>query len=330
MLIVLVVLILVGAAVLAGMIAFGTSDPPPALASISEPFLRVDWSGLPAAQTMPARDKTPITFRVWAAPPSGEPERVVIAIHGSSAHSSSMHPLAKALQSEGITVYAPDIRGHGATGRRGDIDYAGQLDDDAADFVAMVRDKHPKARLVLMGFSSGGGYALRLAGSPLGKSFARTVLISPMLGPRAPTARGIANAWATPFLPRIIALVILNKIGIHAFDHLPTLAFAIAPGNPGGLTGVYSFLLMQAFGTNDYAADLRSAASPIAVSGRRRGRALRGRPFRADDPRGSPRRAGRGRAGPRPHPDDHRSARGAGDRCGHSRVTGRGSVSKVR
>ena len=83
--------------------------------------------------------------------------------------------------------------------------------------------------------------------------------------PRAPTARGIANAWATPFLPRIIALAILNKLGIHALDYLPTLAFAIAPGNPGGLTGIYSFRLLQAFGTTDYAADLRNATSPITV-----------------------------------------------------------------
>ena len=265
MLISLLCIVLVGAAVLAGMIAFGTSDPPPYLASVGEPFAHVDWSGLPAAQTTLARDKTPMTFRVWPAAQPSEPERVVIAIHGSSAHSSSMHPLAKALQAEGIAVYAPDIRGHGGTGRRGDIDYAGQLDDDAADFVAMVRARHPKAQLVLMGFSSGGGYALHLAGSPLGKAFARTVLISPFLGPRAPTVRPNVGGWAKPFLPRIIALVILGKFGIHAFDHLPTLAFGIQPGNPGGLTGIYSFVLMQAFGTSDYAADLRNAPAPVTV-----------------------------------------------------------------
>jgi pimeloyl-ACP methyl ester carboxylesterase len=265
MFIALVVLVMIGAAVLAGMIAFGTSDPPPYLASVGEPFAHVDWSGLPPAQTMPSRGGSPVTYRVWPAAAPGEPERVVIAIHGSSAHSSSMHPLGKALGAEGITVYAPDIRGHGATGERGDIDYPSQLDDDAGDFVAMVRAKHPKAQIVLMGFSSGGGYALHLDGSPLGKMFARTVLISPMLGPRAPTARSLANAWAAPFLPRIIAIVILGKFGIHAFDHLPTLAFAIAPGNPGGLTGIYSFLLMQAFGTSDYAADLRNAGSPVTV-----------------------------------------------------------------
>jgi alpha-beta hydrolase superfamily lysophospholipase len=98
-----------------------------------------------------------------------------------------MHPLGKALSAEGIPVFAPDIRGHGNTGIRGDIDHAGELDDDLADFIAAVRARHPNAKLVLMGFSSGGGYALYVAARPLGRSFARTVLLSPMLGPFAPT-----------------------------------------------------------------------------------------------------------------------------------------------
>jgi pimeloyl-ACP methyl ester carboxylesterase len=257
--------IVLAMAVLAGMIAFGTSDPPPYLASVGEPFHKVDFRDLPAVETTPARDGTPIAFRVWAAWAPAEPERVVIAIHGSSAASSSLHALAKALQAEGLSVYAPDIRGHGGTGRRGDIDYAAQLDDDLADFVALVRKQHPAARLVLMGFSSGGGFALHGAALPIGRELERTVLLSPMLGPRAPTVRTGGDPWAKPFLPRIYALLILDKLGIHAFDRLPALAFGIAPGNPADLTGVYSFRLMRAFGTWDYAGDLRAAPAPIAV-----------------------------------------------------------------
>jgi non-heme chloroperoxidase len=227
-------LVLLAVAVLAGMIVFGRGDAPPPLASVSEPFSRVDFRDLPPPQTTPSRDGSLITFRVWSAASPDEPERVVIAIHGSSAHSSSMHPLGKMLRADGIIVYAPDVRGHGGTGQRGDIDHAGQLDDDAADFVAMVRAKHPQAHLVLLGFSSGGGFALHLVGSPLGRMFERAVLISPMLGPRAPTARGIANAWATPFLPRIIALAILNKLGIHALESVRRLQ-----------AGLQSFLSMR-------------------------------------------------------------------------------------
>jgi non-heme chloroperoxidase len=252
-------------AVVAGMIAFGTSDPPPYLASIAEPFRNVDFRDLPPVQTTAARDGTPIAFRVWQALTGVASRRIVITIHGSSASSASLHALGKALTAEGFIVYAPDIHGHGGTGRHGDIDYANQLDDDLADFVALVRKRHPDAHLALMGFSSGGGFALHAAATPTGAKFERVVLISPFLGPGAPTVRMRGDAWAKPFLPRIVGLLFLQKIGIHAFDHLPTLAFAIAPDNPADLTGFYSFRLMRAFSTWDYAGDLRGARAPIAV-----------------------------------------------------------------
>jgi hypothetical protein len=97
--------------------------------------------------------------------------------------------------------------------------------------------------------------------------FERTVLLSPMLGIRAPTVKPEGQAWAKPFIPRILALALLNGIGIHVFDHLPVLAFAIAPRQANILTSHYSFLLMGAFATTDYAADLRNAASPMSRFG---------------------------------------------------------------
>ena len=252
------------AVALAAMIAFGGGEPKPPLASIGKPFESVDFSDLPAIESIPARSGTPIAFRVWRENPPAEPALVVIAIHGSSASSSSLHALGKALSAQGIPVYAPDIRGHGQTGVRGDIDYPGQPDDDLADFVAAVRARHANAKLVLLGFSSGGGFALHTAATPLGKMFARAVLLSPMLGPRAPTYRS-GQMWAKPFIPRIIALALLNRIGIHAFDHLTTLAFAIDPRHADILAAHYSWLLTRAFATNDFAADFRNASCPISV-----------------------------------------------------------------
>ncbi len=252
-------------AALGGMIVLGTRQPKPPLASVGEPFEHVDFRDLSAVEKIPARHGSPIAFRVWRENPlSPNPALIVIAVHGSSATSSSLHPLAKALSAEGIPVYAPDIRGHGETGVRGDIDYAGQLDDDLADFVAAVRSRHPHAKLVLLGFSSGGGFALHTAATPLGKDFARTVLLSPFLGPRAPTYRQ-GEMWAAPFIPRIIALALLDRVGIHAFDHLTVLAFAIDPKRADILTSHYSWILTRAFATNDYAADLRDASCPLAV-----------------------------------------------------------------
>lgn len=257
--------LLVVVAVLVGMIAFGTGTAPPPMASIGNPFTKVDYRDLPRVTWIKARDGTSLATRVWTTGAAADVSRVVIAIHGSSAMGASMHTLAKALYDAKTTVYAPDIRGHGDSGRRGDIDYTTQLDDDLADLVVEIRTTHPKATLTLLGFSSGGGYALHAATLPLAKQFERAVLISPMLGAFAPTARSGPNEWVTPFIPRIVGLVILGKFGIHAFDSLTTLAFAIAPENAERLTGAYSFRLMKGFGTLDYAADLRNAQCPVSV-----------------------------------------------------------------
>lgn len=257
------VLVVVVAA-LAGMLAFGTSAPPQMLASLGAPFRYVNFSDLPQPQKLQTNHGSPIAYRVWPANPAPDSELAIIAIHGSSAQSASIHPLGKALSAAGMPVYAPDIRGHGDTGTRGDIDYAAELDDDLADFVAAVRAKQPSAKLVLLGFSSGGGYALHVAATPLGKSFVRTVMLSPMLGPFAPTYRRDGN-YAKPFLPRIMALLILNTVGIHAFDHLTTLLLAIDPARSDILVGHYSWLLMRAFATRDYSADVRNAQTPLAV-----------------------------------------------------------------
>ncbi len=265
--VVIVVCVLIAAivAALAGMLAFGTSGPPVALASLGAPFRKVDFSDLPQPQKLETSHGSPIAYRVWREnPAASDAELMVIAIHGSSAQSASIHPLGKALSAAGIPVYAPDIRGHGDTGSRGDIDYAGELDEDMADFVATVRAKQPNAKLVLIGFSSGGGYALHVAATPLGKMFVRTVMLSPMLGPFALTYNQ-DQKYARPFLPRILALVLLNRIAIHAFDHLTTLLLAIDPARTDILVGHYSWLLMRAFGTGDYASDVRNAQTPLAV-----------------------------------------------------------------
>ncbi len=255
----------VAVSVLAVMIAFGTSAPPPPLKSIGEPFSKIDFSDLPPIETVAADGGGTIAFRHWDTHQANEREPIVVAIHGSSASSTSLHPLATALSAQGFAVYAPDIRGHGETGKGGDIDCAGQLDTDLADFVSAIESRSPGVPLILLGFSSGGGFALHAAASPSGKAFERAVLLSPMLGPFAPTVKKAGDAWAAPYVPRILGLLALNALGVHAFDALPALAFAIDPAKAKFLTARYSFRLMRAFGTADYAADFKNAKTPVYV-----------------------------------------------------------------
>jgi len=89
----------------------------------------------------------------------------------------------------------------------------------------MIKATQPGAQLVLAGFSGGGSFALHAAASPLKRSFVRLVLISPQLGLRAPTAK--SSAWAKPFIPRIIALMILDHPYAFSSGRRPKLTRTI-------------------------------------------------------------------------------------------------------
>lgn len=243
-------------------IVWGTAAAPEPMTSITDPVARQSLSALPERRFVRARDGMALAYRVYP----GAIARAVILVHGSTADSASMHSLARALQSmpDPPTVYALDIRGHGQSGTaRGDIAYVGQLEDDLADFLAARRIDHPAARWTLIGFSSGGGFVLRIAGSPLAKDFHRFILLAPMLSHDAPTYR-TAGAWVAPYLPRLIGLGLLDRIGLPWFQDLPVLAFARRDGD--GRAYTYSYRLWRNFKPHDdYAADLRAAPSPPLV-----------------------------------------------------------------
>jgi pimeloyl-ACP methyl ester carboxylesterase len=239
-------LALVGAAAIAivFMLAWPVRPPPP-LASIHAGARQIDETGAPDLSRYQARDGTWLAYRVYPAG-NGARDGIAILAHGSSASSIEMNAVAKALAGAGVTAVALDMRGHGASGTRGDIAYPGQLDDDLADLVAQLRKIHPAARFSLIGHSAGGGFALRIAGSKLGDAFDRFVLLAPYLGYSAPTNRRAEGPglWASPDMPRIIATLALKRLGIDWPQSLPALAFANAPEAKMFVTSQYSFRLM--------------------------------------------------------------------------------------
>ncbi|MFC3226832.1 alpha/beta hydrolase [Marinibaculum pumilum] len=262
--------ILVFAAVVAGLVAFGGGSPPPRMAAISDPFADIDYGDLPARQALEAADGTDLAYRRYpAAGGTGAPAGAVLALHGSSTDGQSLHVLARDLAAAGQAVYVPDIRGHGDSGPRGDVPRTGILEEDIAAFLALIRDRHPDLPVTLLGFSSGGGLALRYAGRPDLPSPDRLLLLAPMLGIGAPTYTehnphaGDAR-WSNPYVPRIIGLSILNGLGIHAFDDLPVIGFAVDPANDRA-TSSYSHRLLQSMNPQDYRALLRDTAAPVTV-----------------------------------------------------------------
>lgn len=249
---------------LAGMIASPVRQPPE-LVSVSKTAGAVDRSGMPGLDRFHARDGTELAYRHYPArsPSSGQ---IAIVVHGSSGSSVAVHALAKGLAERGVETYAPDIRGHGASGTRGDIVYLGQLEDDLADFVGEIRKLNPTAPLTLIGHSSGGGFALRVAGSPIQNLFTRTVLLAPYLGYDAPSSRQDAGGWASPDIPRFLGLTMLRRLGILCCESLPAIGFAVPPNKNSILVSSYSYRLMRNFGTSaNYRDDLASAGKPVAL-----------------------------------------------------------------
>jgi pimeloyl-ACP methyl ester carboxylesterase len=194
-------------------------------------------------------------------------DRVAVVIHGSSGSSAATHGFAKALQASGVSVYAPDVRGHGASGRKGDIDYVGQLEDDLVDLLRALPPVAAGGKRMLVGHSSGGGFVLRIAGGPVGERFDGYLLLAPYLRHDAPTARPNTGGWAAPYVPRIVALSLLSAAGMHALEGLPVVAFAIAPEElSANRTQFYSFRLWANFAPHrDWQRDIENIRRPAMV-----------------------------------------------------------------
>lgn len=148
---------------------------------------------------------------------------LLVLVHGSGWHGVQFDGLAKALADK-ADVIVPDLRGHGtAPGRRGDVDYIGQLEDDLADMIKTV--VKPGQKVIMGGHSSGGGLVIRFSGGAHGDLLDGAVLMAPFLKHDAPTMRENAGGWSRVLVRRIIGLDILNSLRITALNHLAVIQF---------------------------------------------------------------------------------------------------------
>jgi alpha-beta hydrolase superfamily lysophospholipase len=212
--------------VLSAATVFGGPSTPKPMASINHPFKDIDFSDLPPLLKYRAQNGAALAYRQYA-PTAGTLKGSVVLVHGSSASSNSMHVIARALAVAGYEAFALDIRGHGASGPKGTIAYTGQLEDDVESFVKSASLARPST---LAGFSSGGGFVLRYAGSRRQEDFQNYLLLSPFLSPQAPNFRPGSGGWVIVGIPRVIALTFQNRIGVRAFNDLPVVGFALREG----------------------------------------------------------------------------------------------------
>jgi len=155
------------------------------------------------------------------------------------------------------------MRGHGASGVKGQIDYVGQLESDVVSFVQAVR---PAAPSTLLGFSAGGGFVLRFAGSKDQALFQSYLLLSPFINEDAPNQKPADGDWVKVGVPRIMGLIVLHALGVHAFNYLPVTRFALDEASRKFLTPEYGFNLAHNFRPQrDYAANMQAVRQPCAV-----------------------------------------------------------------
>ena len=252
--------VLVGFVVVGALLAFGTAEvgPPREGLGVDTGLEALDYGDLPEVRHCPARDGAQIPYRLYPA----EAEKTVILIHGSSSRGRSLHGLARYLAEAGIArCVAPDMRGHG-WGRPGDLDYPGQLEHDLADLIEHLAREGLAKRLIVLGFSSGGGFAIRFAGSRYGEEAGAYVFLAPFIGADSPTLRP-DNAWAFPQPGRILALRILNALRITCFNRLTALSFAIDAADRPVTTPDYSYRMMLGFAPKaDYRSNLKRITRP--------------------------------------------------------------------
>lgn len=260
LLFVLLGLLSVGAITPMAVIALSAPSAPPFMTSMAAPAGSIDQN-FPSPRQFQARDGVKLQYYAYPA----DPRKVAVLIHGSAGPGTSMHALAQALSGAGITTYALDIRGHGGSGWRGDIDYVGQLDDDLADFVAELGPPKGGEIRTLVGFSAGAGFTIRFAGGPQGLLFDRYVFLAPIL-PGAPTLRANAGGWTNIAMPRVVTIALLGRLGIHWYDGLPVISYALSQDRSQTMTGSYSYRLMMNFGAGvQYQTYLRNIRRPAVV-----------------------------------------------------------------
>lgn len=215
-------------------------------------------------QWVRTRDNKQIFNRVY----DSDNKDIFILIHGSGSESRYLSNLANSMAQANIaTVVTPDMRGHGRNiGKKGNIDYIGQLEDDIEDLILFCRKNLGAKHIILGGHSSGGGFVLRYIGNPKYTKADRAVLLSPYLGHDAPTVKPNSGGWVKVAMTRIIGLSMLNNVGIKTLNNLPVLFFN-RPENINDNLQVpfYSFNMTINFNPKNHIEEIKSINIPCLV-----------------------------------------------------------------
>jgi acylglycerol lipase len=148
-------------------------------------------------------DGARLPLRFWPADRrGGGQETVLLALHGFNNYSKAFAKLGDDLAAAGVSVYAADQRGFGAGPLPGRWHGVDRMAADLRALVALLRARHPAARLLVLGESMGG--AVIMAAAATGRLPADgLVLIAPAVWARdtMPWYQQLALNWTARVWP---------------------------------------------------------------------------------------------------------------------------------
>ncbi len=128
-------------------------------------------------------DGTDLPYRNWL--PVGAPAAVVLALHGMNDSRDAWEYPAPDFAAAGIAVFAPDLRGFGATPSRGLWPGTSGFTADTRVMIRLLRQRYPDTRLILMAESMGAAASMVMATEADPPPVDGYVLIAPAVWGRA-------------------------------------------------------------------------------------------------------------------------------------------------
>lgn len=111
--------------------------------------------------------------------PSAEPTAVVVALHGMNDYANAFHLAGPVWAEQGVAVYAIDQRGFGRSPGRGVWAGEALMTEDLRTLCSVVRRRHPRTTVAVVGESMGGAVAMAAFASDRPPDADRLVLAAP-------------------------------------------------------------------------------------------------------------------------------------------------------
>ncbi len=145
------------------------------------------------------QDGARLPYRRWG--PDAEPWGVVVALHGMNDHSAAFRLAGPWWAERGIVTYAYDQRGFGASPGRGVWAGEAVMVEDLRTVVALIRRRHPDARIAVVGESMGGAVAVSAFASDRPPAADQAILLAPAVW-----------GWSSQSLPNRVSLWVAARV----------------------------------------------------------------------------------------------------------------------